>query len=149
MNRLRELLAKSPWLGWVVAGVILLAAVFIYMRRSGMNDPYDPRRLSQTMSIRYADTGEVVEMRRADVELELRRRAGRLDPGAGLMNPKTGQATGFPYSKSDWDKTIERLNAEKQEAVRRRGKSLGEPSVKAPPPSAMQGEGGEPKAEPK
>jgi len=146
MNRLRELLARSPWLGWAVAGLILVAAVFIYMRRSGMNDPYDPRRLSQMMSIRYSDTGEVVEMRRADVELELRRRAGRLDPGAGLINPKTGQATGFPYSKGDWDKTIERLNAEKQEAVKRRGKTLAEPTVKAPPASVMQQGEGQPES---
>lgn len=138
MNKLRELLQKSPWIGWAVAGVILAIAVYLYFRGGAANDPYNPARLTQTVSIRFADTGEVVEMRRGEMEKDLRSRAGRLDPGAGIINPKTGLATGFPYSKSDWEKTIERLNAEKEAVVKARGKTLGEPTVKAPPPAAMQ-----------
>ena len=58
--------------------------------------------------------------------------------------------TGFPYSKSDWEKTIDRLNSEKEAVVKARGKTLGPPTVKPPPPSVMQGEGAaDPKAEPK
>lgn len=142
MNKIREMMEKSPWLGWAVAGVILAAAVGLYLLRSGASEPYSPDRLTQTVSIRFADTGEVVEMPRGEMERDLRSRAGRLDAGAGIINPKTGQATGFPYSKSDWEKTIDRLNGEKETAAKKRGKSLGEPSVKAPPPSVMQqGEG--------
>lgn len=150
MNKIREMLEKSPWMGWVVAGVILAIAVLLYIRRSGGGDPYSPDRLTETVSIRFADTGEVVEMRRGEMEKDLRSRAGRLDAGAGIINPKTGQATGFPYSKSDWEKTIDRLNSEKEAVVKARGKTLGPPTVKPPPPSVMQGEGAaDPKAEPK
>lgn len=137
MNKIRELLQKSPWMGWAVAGLIFAVAVYMYMRGGGGSDPYSPDRLTQTVSIRFADTGEVVEMRRGEMEKDLRSRAGRLDPGAGIINPKTGQATGFPYSKSDWEKTIDRLNAEKEAVVKKRGKTLGEPTVRPPPPSVM------------
>ncbi|MCC6678862.1 MAG: hypothetical protein IT436_17170 [Phycisphaerales bacterium] len=142
MNKIRELLEKSPWLGWAVAGVILAAAIVLYVMRSGSSEPYSPDRLTQTVSIRFADTGEVIEMPRGEMERDLRSRAGRLDAGAGIINPKTGQATGFPYSKTDWERTIERLNSEKETVAKKRGKALGEPTVKAPPPSVMQpGEG--------
>lgn len=146
MNRFRELIANSPWIGWAVAGVIFLVAVGLYFARSDAGGPYDPKRLAEKVSIRFADTGEVIDMRRADIELELRHRAGRLDAGAGVVNPKTGQPTGFPYSKSDWERTIERLNHEKEVAVKKRGKTLGEPSVKAPPASVMQAGDGETKS---
>lgn len=138
MNKIRELLKKSPWLGWAVAAAILCAAILLYFLRSGSRDVYNPDRLTESVSIRFADTGDVIEMRRGEMERQLRGRGGRLDPGAGLINPKTGQATGFPYNRSDWDKTIDRLNRAKEDAVKKRGKTLGEPSVKAPPNPSEQ-----------
>jgi len=115
MNRLREFINKSPWIGWALAGVLLVVAVVIYMRRIGGTDPYRLERMTENVTIKFADTGEEITMPRGRLEKQLRTAGSHLDPSKGLVNPKTGQPSGFIFDKSDWEETITRINAEKAE----------------------------------
>ena len=116
MPSVRELLNKAPWAGWAVAGVLLLAAVFLFIRGQRSNDPYSPDRMQEMVTIRYSDTGDEVTMPRGRMDKQLRDQGATLDPSKGLINPKTGQPTGFLFDKEEWEGMIARINAEKAEA---------------------------------
>lgn len=109
----RDFLNNKPWLGWVVAGAILLISVAVYWKMSGKGDPYSVERLSQDVTIKCVETGDEWTMQRGLMERELRRRTGLIDPTQGLPNPKTGRLTGFPFDKDSWEATVRRLNEEK------------------------------------
>lgn len=117
MNRLRELLRQYPWAGWAVAGVLLLVAAFFAWRGRGAG-PYSLDRMTADLTIRCAETGEEWTVPRGRVEAELRQRAGLIDTGQGLVNPKTGRATGFPVAR-EWNDMVQRVNADKQAMLSR------------------------------
>jgi hypothetical protein len=120
MQRLRELLSNSPWIGWIVAAAFLGLSVVIYLRLSGSNDAYSVERMSEMVTIKCIETGDEWEMTRGLMEQQLRRRGGTLTPTDGIMNPNTGRPTGFPFNKSEWERTIERINREKASVTDRR-----------------------------
>jgi hypothetical protein len=115
MQNIREFVNKSPWVGWIVAGLILLVAVWLYFRPSSNESPYSPERMREMVSIKFTDTGDVIEMTRGDLDRMLRRRGETVDAGQGVVNPKTNLPTGFLYDKSEWDAMVARINAEKKE----------------------------------
>ncbi len=122
LDGLREQLNKRPALGWGVAGVLLVVmGAVMWWRLSGGGDPYAPERMTEEVTIKFTDTGDEITMPRGRMEQELRYRTGQIDPSQGIINPKTNQPTGFLFSKSDWDKTVERLNEEKKLAAARAG----------------------------
>ena len=117
MINIREQMEKKPWLGWSVAGVLLLVAVFIYVSRSSNSDPYSPERMTEMVTIKFTDTGDEIEIPRGRLDKELRGRGGALDPSQGVINPKTGAATGFPFNKKEWEDWIKRVNEDKATAA--------------------------------
>ncbi len=127
-DQFRKFINDRPWMGWVVAGVILVGSIFVYRYLSGRGDPYSVDRLSEMITLKCSETGYEWQMNRGEMELELRSRAGMIKPGEGLMNPQTGKFTGFPFSKASWEETIGRLNRERQSAIdSRKNKSAGPP----------------------
>jgi hypothetical protein len=125
---LRELVKSKPWVGWAVAGVLLLVAILVYVRPGGNRAAYTLEQLDQDVVIRDRDTGEEWTIKRGRLEAILWERAGTLDPSVGLPNPKTGTLTGFP--KSDWEETVERIDRDRREAARAYGRT----STPAPNP---------------
>ncbi|MDX2117805.1 MAG: hypothetical protein SFY96_06450 [Planctomycetota bacterium] len=109
MAWLREVISKSPWLGWGFALICLGVAVFFMVRGGGGGSPYSPERMQEMVTIKFTDTGDEIQMLRGDLDRQLRRRDEGLDPTKGLINPKTGQPTGFPYDKSEWEGMISRI----------------------------------------
>jgi hypothetical protein len=121
VNRLRQFINDRPALGWAVAGALLLVvALSLYrMRRVGDN-PYSLDRTTEMVTIRCRETGEEWQMPRGRMEQALWDRPAPLDPSQGLPNPTTGRLTGFP--KSDWENTIDRISAERQEIAAKRSR---------------------------
>lgn len=115
MDRLRDMMNKSPWVGWATAGVLLLGSIFMFVRGGRGSDPYSPDRMKESVTIKFTDTGDEITMTRGQLDREMRRSADKLDAGKGIINPKTGQPTGFPFDKDEWDQMISRINEEKQE----------------------------------
>ncbi|MDX2130931.1 MAG: hypothetical protein SFY69_02630 [Planctomycetota bacterium] len=128
-NKIRDLLDKAPWLGWVFAAVLLAVSVVIYQRGQGGTDPYSPERMRETVTIRFTDTEDEIEMTRGQMDKELRQRGASLNPNEGIINPKTGKPTGFLFNKAEWEQMITRINAEKA-AVR--SAAAGRESAKKP-----------------
>ena len=104
---MREYLRKQPMLGWALAAVLMLVAAYSLWRnfQSG-----DIAQLTQNVTIRCSETGETWQVPRGVIEKQLYQRPYPVNPNEGLINPKTGKATGFPVD--DWKQTIERINNE-------------------------------------
>jgi hypothetical protein len=115
MKRVRDFLNDKPWLGWAIAGVFLVVSIALYLSLSGRGDTYSVERMSEKVTLKCIETGDEWTMTRGLMERELRSRTGSLDSSQGIINPKTGRPTGFPFSKSEWEETIKRLNKEKEE----------------------------------
>lgn len=112
MQRLRELLQKHAWVGWALALVLLVLTVVFYTRLSSDGGTYSIERMSETLTIKCAETGEEWTIKRGIAEKQLRARGEQLNPLEGLPHPTTGKLTGFPKN-SVWEETISRLNKEK------------------------------------
>lgn len=117
MPSIRDHMQQKPWIGWAVAGVLFAAAIYLYMSRSSAsNVEYGQEYMTQMVTVKFADTGDEMELPRGRFEKMLRDSAGgTLDAAKGLINPKTNQPTGFLFSKSDWDQTISRINQQRKE----------------------------------
>ena len=128
---IREFLNKSPWLGWVLAGILLAVSIFMLVKGQGGTDPYNPDRMRESVTIRFTDTNDEITMTRGQMDKELRRKGVKLDVSEGITNPKTGKPTGFLFNKTEWDEMIARINQEKEDAKRNKGAIV--PAGKAPP----------------
>src|SRR5688572_8394137 len=115
MKRVRDFLNSKPWLGWVIAGCFIVLSLVLFFRLSGRGATYSVERMSETVTLKCVETGDEWEMTRGLMERQLRSRGSSLDPSQGIINPKTGKPTGFPFSKSEWEETVARLNKEKKE----------------------------------
>lgn len=105
---LRESINEKPWLGWVMAGVILVGAIVMYMRMSGgSSDPFSADRATDMITIKFTDTGETMDVPQGRLIQQLIDRGKDVDPGKGFLNPKTGAFTGFPYDKKTWDGMVD------------------------------------------
>jgi hypothetical protein len=109
----RDLLNKYPWLGWVIAGLLLGLSVWLYFARSRGSGDYDPESMKEMLTVRYTDTDEVEKIPRGRLDQMLRRSGDSLDPTKGIINPKTGKPTGFLVDEDEWTTMIERINREK------------------------------------
>lgn len=142
MPNLRSLLKDSPWLGWIVAAICLGIAAYVTFRQFRPADVMSPERMKDVLTIRYSDTGEVVEIPRGRLDKMLRTQGGLLDPNVGLINPKTNQPTGFLFNKDEWNDLVGRINADKKAmgikdaAKPVAGPSTEPPKTDAPTPSA-------------
>lgn len=111
---LRDQLQKSPWIGWVVAGLAIAVAVWFQMRRSFHMDDTTPERMSEMVTIKFTDTGDTIQMLRGKLDKEIRlRSSGVIDPNEGIINPKTGKPTGFLFDQGEWNRMVDRINADK------------------------------------
>jgi hypothetical protein len=130
LSRFREFVNKSPWLGWILAAVLLAVSVVFFMRGQRGTDPYSPGRMQETVTIRFTDTNDEMTMTRGQMDRDLRKSGPKLDPSVGIINPKTGKPTGFLFNKSEWDEMITRINREKEE-IRQTGGKISAPASKA------------------
>lgn len=114
MNRIRQFMRDKPWIGWVVALFALAGAGVIIFKQQTTTGMYDPESMTQIITIKFLDTGDEVEIPRGRVDTMLReQQSGVVDPSKGLLNPKTGQPTGFPIDKRNWDAWIKRINEDR------------------------------------
>lgn len=109
---MRDFFRKNPMLGWALAAVLMVATAYFVWRRMNSDEV---SQLTQMVTIRCTETGDTWQMPRGLMERELYDRPFPVDPSQGIVNPKTGKATGFPVD--DWETTIERINSERK-AVR-------------------------------
>ncbi len=121
MQNIRDFVNKSPWVGWIVAGLILVVAAFLFFRRPSGESPYSPERMREKVSIKFTDTGDIIEMTRGDLDRMLRRRGESVDASQGINNPKTNLPTGFLYDKDEWDAMVARINTEKKDIQNQTG----------------------------
>ena len=120
LQKLREMLDRSPRVGWLLALLFLVAGVLLFVRLRTSPGTYSYERMSQDVRVRCSETGEEWTVMRGSMEKELLARRGKIDSSQGLTNPKTGRPTGFPIN--EWQETIDRLNREKEAlAASRRG----------------------------
>ncbi len=121
---IRDAINQKPMLGWIVAGVLGLVAVFFIFRSSftGGERPSIPE-LKRTITIRDVETGDTWTMTRGELERQLYIRAnkGELDMSVGFVNPETGKPTGFPELRGGWEDLVERIQTEVEEAKAKRG----------------------------
>ncbi|HYD02035.1 MAG TPA: hypothetical protein VEB22_12475 [Phycisphaerales bacterium] len=124
MATLRDQLNARPWLGWAFAGVVTVAAVTMYFRmRSGSEGVLSGDTLTEEVTVKFTDTGETVKMLRGRLTRELLGKAGKLDPAEGIVNPKTGKASGVLVSDGEWQRLVAEINALKDDAARNKAAS--------------------------
>lgn len=111
MQSLREFMRKNPMMGWVVAAVLMLGAAAVIIMQFGNKS--ETEQLTQFVTIRCTETGDTWQVLRGVMEKELYLRPYPIDPNQGLINPKTGKATGFPIDA--WKETVDRVNTERSE----------------------------------
>ncbi|MGQ0626805.1 MAG: hypothetical protein ACT4PL_01745 [Phycisphaerales bacterium] len=120
MQNIRTMIREKPAIGWGVAGVLLLVAVYLAVSRtSGNEDAFGSASMTEMVTIKFTDTGKTEEWPRGRVVRELLSTgATKLDPNVGIRNPETGQMTGFIFSKAEWDQMINTLNTEREAAAK-------------------------------
>lgn len=114
MDRIRQLMREKPWMGWIVALVAIAAAGFMMFNNTQSDGRFTPSNMQEIITIKYIDTEEEVRLPRGRVDKMLRGQGGNLDPSKGLINPKTGKASGYPVDKDDWEKWIKRINEDRE-----------------------------------
>jgi hypothetical protein len=119
MQRLRELMQKHAWVGWVLTLALLAVSVFFYTRLSASGGSYSVERMTENLTIKCVETGDEWTIKRGIMEKQLRGRGSELNPLEGLPNPKTGKLTGFPKN-TEWEETVTRINKEKAALAERR-----------------------------
>jgi hypothetical protein len=119
---IRSYLKSKPWMGWALAGVLVLVCAWVWYRslKSGDNE-YSVSRMTQKVVIRDRETGEEWTMPRGQMEQFLWDRPLPIDPSQGLPNPKTGKFTGFP--KSEWESTVDRISQEREATAGPQGRA--------------------------
>jgi hypothetical protein len=110
---IRDFLRSKPWLGWVLAAVLLFVCGWVWYRSLlGGSNLTSVDRMAQEITIKDRETGEEWTIARGRMELYLWERQMPIDPNQGLPNPKTGKLTGFP--KSEWESTVDRITRERE-----------------------------------
>jgi len=111
MNKLREILAKNPWIGWVIAVLAIGVAVLFATGTFRQEPPDSVERLSQTVTIRCTETGKTWTMTRGRFEEMLMGMPGQIDPDKGIPSPYAdGRLTGVLVNDKDWRETVSHLN---------------------------------------
>lgn len=113
LNTLRHLLGQSKPATYGLIAILVVGVLFFIFRGGSSGDPYSLSNMTRVVSVKFADTGEKVEMRWGEIETEIIRRPGMPSETEGLVNPKTGKLTGFPTDREAWIQMIERLRKTK------------------------------------
>ncbi|MGH7242887.1 MAG: hypothetical protein ACREJD_05660 [Phycisphaerales bacterium] len=114
MDFIRNLLQK-PAVGWSVAGVAILVGLWFFWQGMFARNTYDLSRMTEKVTVRFMDTGDELVLTRGELEERLRGLGGNLNADQGLVNPKTGKATGVLIAAREWQETVTRLNQEHAE----------------------------------
>lgn len=132
MPGFRQQLSEKPWIGWCVAAVLFAAAAYMFITRSSTkNVEYGPDYMTQMVTVKFADTGDEMELPRGRFEVMLRSiNQGQLDPTKGIINPKTNQPTGFLFDKGEWQESVARINRERAATAAASGSA---PAPSSPP----------------
>lgn len=111
----RETLNSKPWIAWTITGVALVVAGFFYFRAAGSGPADSIERRSQQVTIRCTETGNEWQMNRGEFERLLMTTPGVIDPTKGIPSKfADNRPTGVLVDKSDWDETVNRINAMKR-----------------------------------
>ncbi len=117
MENVRALIKQKPWIGWAVAGVLLVVAVYLaFFRSAGGGDDFSPEKMQSMVTIRFSDTDTTEELPWGRVMKELSGRPGKLDGTVGINNPATGKPTGFIFNQAEWDRIVGQINKDKEDA---------------------------------
>lgn len=117
MEKLREMMKERPWIGWAVAGMLLVVAVYLgFFGGTGGGDDFSGQKMQEMVTIRFSDTDTTEEMPWGRVMKELSGRPGKLDATVGINNPATGKPTGFIFNKAEWDRIVGQINNDKDAA---------------------------------
>lgn len=118
---IRETLEEKPWIGWLVAGVLLLVGLYFVV--SGFRSQNPTEALAQSIVLRYEDTGDEQTVNRGQFESLLVQLAnrGELRVDEGMTNPKTGKKTGFPVDRAYWNRIVPQILEARAARERERG----------------------------
>ncbi len=130
MRGLREWLQRNPAVGWVIALLACGVAVYFAAFRRQAGD-YMPDQMTEIVTIKFTDDNETMEIPRGRLIRELMRSGQTLDPSKGITNPRTGQPTGFPFNKSEWDSMVRQINADRERVTKMHGEPAA-PKTKSP-----------------
>lgn len=124
MAGVRSFLSDNPKLGWCVALVVLVAAAAVFAIQIKNSGPADSiARRSEDVTLRCTETGTEWTMNRGEFERALMTYQGDLT--ADGMFPSQyaeGRPVAILVDRSDWNETVERINAAKEAyGGRRRG----------------------------
>lgn len=131
---LRDTINEKPWVGWAVAGVLLLVSLYFVFMRGGGGDTFSSDNMMRMVTIKFTDTGKTEQMPYGRLVKQLsdqaRNAGGKVDPSKGLINPETNQPTGILIDDGLWKATLERIQLDMAESKR-----LGTTAPPPPPPS--------------
>jgi len=113
---IRETLNEKPMIGRTIAIVAIVAAIFFAFRAGSREAPDSLERRSQMVTIRDTLTGDEWEMNRGQFERLLLTQQGKIDPSGGIPSKfSDGKPVGVLVDKNDWEETVERINAMKEQ----------------------------------
>lgn len=105
---------ENPAVGRTIAFIAVAVAAFFIFRTLNKSEPDSHERRSQMVTIRDTETGDEWEMNRGQFERLLMLQEGQIDPNGGIPSHfSEGRPVGVLVDKSDWENTVERINAMK------------------------------------
>lgn len=130
MRDFREWVGRNPAIGWVIALLACGVAVYFAAFRRAQGD-YLPEQMTEMVTIKFTDDNETMDIPRGRLIRELMRTGQTLDPSKGITNPRTGQPTGFPFNKSEWESMVRQINTDR-DRIAKQHPDLRKPAPKAP-----------------
>lgn len=113
---LREILNEKPIIGRTIAIASLLVAGFLVVRTMTNKEPDSVARRSETVTIRDTETGDEWTMNRGQFERLLLLHDGLIDENGGIPSQfSEGRPTGVLIDTNDWQETVSRINAMKEQ----------------------------------
>jgi hypothetical protein len=113
---LRELLNDKPIIGRTIAIIALAIAGFLVIRTMTNQEPDSVERRSEMITIRDTETGDEWTMNRGQFERLLLLHDGLIDVNGGIPSRfSDGRPTGVLVDKDDWQETVSRINAMKEQ----------------------------------
>lgn len=124
---IRETMQEKPWIGWILLGVLFVAAAYLVVRPFLAQD--QAAILSEDITLRYEDTGTEQQVNRGQFEsllIQLSAR-GELKLDEGMTNPATGKKTGYPVDRAYWEQIVSSILAARAQYDAERGKAPAAP----------------------
>lgn len=113
---IRDTLNEHPMIARSAAVIAVCAAAFFAYRAGSNNAPDSVERRSESVTIRDTETGDEWQMNRGQFERLLMTSDGMIDINGGIPSEfSDGRKTGVLVDKSDWEETVTRINALKEQ----------------------------------